>query len=74
MCKLYRQATELHEQGVHVISTNEKTGIQALERLHPTRPMAAGKPEAPTCWVSGTQLCRLAALRRNSRVPSLSSN
>lgn len=46
MCKLYHQATELHEQGEHVISTDEKTGIQALERLHPTRPMAPGKPEA----------------------------
>lgn len=46
MCKLYHQATELHEQGVHVISTDEKTGIQALERLHPTRPMEPGKPEA----------------------------
>lgn len=46
MCKLYHQAAELHEQGVHVISTDEKTGIQALERLHPTRPMAPGQPEA----------------------------
>lgn len=27
-------------------SIDEKTGIQALERLHPTRPMAAGQPEA----------------------------
>lgn len=46
MCKLYHQAVELHEQGVHVVSTDEKTGIQALERRHPTRPMQAGKPEA----------------------------
>lgn len=46
VCKLYHQATELHEQGEHVISTDEKTGIQALERLHPTRPMEPGKPEA----------------------------
>jgi transposase len=46
VCKLYHQAAELHAQGVHVISTDEKTGIQALERLHPTRPMAPGKPEA----------------------------
>ena len=46
VCKLYHQATELHEQGVHVISIDEKTGIQALERLHPTRPMEPGKPEA----------------------------
>lgn len=46
VCQLYHQATELHEQGVQVISTAEKTGIQALERLHPTRPMAPGKAEA----------------------------
>lgn len=46
MCQLYHQATERHERGVHLISTDEKTGIQALERLPPTRPMAAGKPEA----------------------------
>lgn len=46
VCQLYHQATELHERGVHLISTDEKTGIQALERLHPTRPMAPGKPEA----------------------------
>lgn len=31
---------------MHVISIDEKTGIQALERLHPTRPMAPGQPEA----------------------------
>lgn len=39
---MYRQAPELHEQGVHVISTDEKTGMQALERLHPTRPTKPG--------------------------------
>ena len=46
ICKLYHQVEELHEQGVHVISTDEKTGIQALERIHPPRPMDVGKPEA----------------------------
>jgi transposase len=46
VCKLYHQVEELHEQGVHVISVDEKTGIQALERIHPTRPMEPGKPEA----------------------------
>ncbi len=46
MCKLYHQAAELQAQGVHLISTDEKTGIQALERLHPSRPMEPGKPEA----------------------------
>lgn len=46
ICKLYHQAQELHEQGTHVISVDEKTGIQALERTYPTHPMKAGKPEA----------------------------
>jgi putative transposase len=27
------------EQGVHVVSTDEKTGMQALERLPPDLPM-----------------------------------
>ena len=31
---------------MHVISTDEKTGIQALEPIHPNRPMVAGHPEA----------------------------
>ena len=42
MCEVYRQAPALHEQGVHVVSTDEKTGMQALERLHPTRPTKPG--------------------------------
>ena len=46
VCKLYHQAGELHGQGVRLVSTDEKTGIQALERLHPARPMEPGKPEA----------------------------
>lgn len=46
VCTLYHSAQELHEQGVHLISTDEKTGIQALERLHPSRPMEPGKPAA----------------------------
>jgi len=32
-CELYAQAIELHQQGIHLVSTDEKTGIQALERL-----------------------------------------
>ncbi len=46
VCKLYHQAQELHEQGVHVISTDEKTGIQALEPIHPSHPMRPDRPEA----------------------------
>lgn len=44
VCDLYAAAPELHQQGVHVMSTDEKTGIQALERAHPTRPMIPGTP------------------------------
>lgn len=29
-----------------MVSTDEKTGIQAVERIHPARPMKPGKPEA----------------------------
>jgi transposase len=32
----------MHEAGVHVISTDEKTGIQALEPIHPTLPTMPG--------------------------------
>ncbi len=31
--------------GVHLVSTDEKTGIQALERTHESRPMIEGKVE-----------------------------
>lgn len=36
---LYAQAAELHARGTRLVSTDEKTGIQALEHLHPSRPM-----------------------------------
>lgn len=39
VCELYQIAAELHQKGVHLISTNEKTGIQALESISPTLPM-----------------------------------
>ena len=45
MCDLYAQAIELHDQGVHVVSTDEKTGIQALERTAPTQAMKPGQVE-----------------------------
>lgn len=46
ICTLYHRAEELHEQGKHLVSVDEKTGIQALERIHPPRPMQPGKVEA----------------------------
>ena len=42
---LYRQAPALAQQGVAVISTDELTGVQALERKHPGLPLAPGKVE-----------------------------
>ena len=45
ICETYADAPRLHDEGAHVISTDEKTGIQALERLHPTLPTRPGKTE-----------------------------
>lgn len=45
ICDLYKRAQELHSRGIRLVSTDEKTGIQALERIAPTRPMKPGKPE-----------------------------
>ena len=42
---LYVQAPALVAAGERVLSTDEKTGIQALERQHPTRPMEPGQAE-----------------------------
>jgi hypothetical protein len=35
----------LYEQGIHLVSTDEMTGIQALERVHDTRPLKPGRVE-----------------------------
>lgn len=43
--QLYLQAPELAKQGVQVESTDEMTGVQALERKHPGLPMLPGKVE-----------------------------
>jgi transposase len=45
VCDAYLQAGHLHEQQTHLISTDEKTGIQALERDAPTLPMRPGQVE-----------------------------
>ena len=41
----FTSSPSLHEQGVHIACTDEKTGIQALERKYPTRPMISGTVE-----------------------------
>lgn len=45
ICDLYTAAATLRQQGIHLVSTDEKTGIQALERKYPVRPMIFGKVE-----------------------------
>jgi putative transposase len=43
LCTLYRAAPEQAAHGARIISTDELTGVQALERVHPDRPMAPGQ-------------------------------
>jgi hypothetical protein len=43
--QLYHQAQELNEPGERVISNDELTGVQALERKHPGLPLRPGKVE-----------------------------
>jgi transposase len=47
VCEAYQRAPEVARQGGHVISTDEKTGSQALERAAPTLPMQPGLVERP---------------------------
>ena len=45
VCDLYARTPDLHQRGISIVSTDEKTGIQALERKHPTKPMKPGLVE-----------------------------
>jgi transposase len=47
VCEVYQHAPAMAAQGGHGISTDEKTGIQALERAAPTLPMQPGVVERP---------------------------
>ncbi len=42
---IYHQAPELAQKGEKVISNDEMTGVQALERKHPGLPLRPGKVE-----------------------------
>jgi len=42
---LYQAAPALAARGERVVSTDELTGVQALERKHPGRPLAPGRVE-----------------------------
>ncbi len=44
-CTAYADAPLLEALGCHVVSTDEMTGIQALERAAPTKPLRPGTPE-----------------------------
>lgn len=45
VCAVYAATPALEALGIHVLSTDEMTGIQALERTAPTLPMQPGKVE-----------------------------
>ena len=45
LCDLYQAAPALAEEGERVITTDELSGVQALERLHPSLPMRPGQVE-----------------------------
>jgi len=45
VCSLYVEAPALHRRGHLLVGTDEKTGLQILERAQPTRPAIPGHPE-----------------------------
>jgi hypothetical protein len=47
VCDTYQEALARHERGDYTMSVDEMTGIQALERKHPTKPMRPRLVERP---------------------------
>jgi hypothetical protein len=45
VCTTYREAPARQSSGERTLSCDEMTGVQALERLHPSLPMLPGKVE-----------------------------
>lgn len=46
VCECYQAApARLRDEGIHTVCVDEKTGIQALERVAPTKPMRPGQVE-----------------------------
>jgi hypothetical protein len=46
VCECYQAApARLKTEGIHTVCVDEKTGIQALERIAPTKPMRPGQEE-----------------------------
>ena len=63
ICQIYSEAQKLQEKGVKVISTDEKTGIQAIERkIIPIKPGLVEKQESEyirhgtKCLISNLQV------------------
>lgn len=45
VCELYQNAPQLYQLGIHLISVDEMTAIQAKERAAPLLPMRPAQPE-----------------------------
>jgi hypothetical protein len=45
VCQTYAAAQGNYQAGIHTVSTDEMSSIQALERLFPTKPMRPGQIE-----------------------------
>ena len=62
ICDLYADTQRLNKEGVHIISTDEKTGIQALERIAETKPMKSGIVERQEAeYIRHGSLCLMPA-------------
>ena len=70
----YRQATERAQQGQHTESLDEMTGVQALERKHPSLPICPGKVERRefACTVPQAQVNTSGTVRCLSSATSMS--
>ncbi len=61
MCETYRRAPEAYLGGEHIVSTDEKTSIQARGRIAPTKPMMPGLVERIECeYTRNGALCLIA--------------
>lgn len=45
VCTAYAEAPSAYQEGRHTVSVDEKTGIQALQQIHPLKPMRPGLVE-----------------------------
>ena len=57
LCHTYRDALRLAAEGTHVVSVDEKTGMQALERIHPASLFGPIWSNASNSSTTGTVAC-----------------